>query len=76
MGNHPLFRTIAEVRPLLSREPIPLNPRHFSTAENQVPELVDHLVLMTRIVIGEVRLQFLEELPLAVFLLFETQAHK
>src|SRR5271165_438009 len=47
-----------------------------STAENQRPELVNHLILPTRIVIREVCFQFPEKLSLAAFLPFEAQAHE
>ena len=47
-----------------------MNFRH-SSAENQRTELVNHLVLLTRIVIRKVCFQFGEKLPLTAPLLFQ-----
>ena len=76
LGNVGIFCPVAEVHPLLPREAFPLNLRHSSTAENQCPELVNQLILPTRIVVREVRFELPEELSLAVLLPLETKAHK
>jgi hypothetical protein len=74
-GYPALLRPIATVGPLLPGKAFPLNFRH-STAENERTELVNHLILPTRIVIREVCFQFPEKLSLAPFLPFEAQAHE
>jgi hypothetical protein len=76
LGDLTFLCTIAEVRPLLPREVFPLNLRHSLTAENQCPKLVNELILLTRIVVREVRFELSEELSFAALLALQTKAHE
>ena len=43
-------------------------------AQYQRPELIDHSILMARIIVGKVLLQSSEEFPLPSLLAFESEA--
>ena len=75
LGDPAFLRPLAEVGPLIAWKALPSNFRH-STAENQCTELVNHLILLTRIVIREVCFQFPEKLSFAAFLFFKSQTHE
>jgi hypothetical protein len=50
----PFLRTVAEVSPLLSGQIFPLDLRHALTAENQIPKLLHHAILLLGIVVCKV----------------------
>jgi len=49
---------------------------HASAAKDQRAKLVDEPILVLRIIVFKIRLQPLEELPLAALLAFQAQAHE
>jgi len=52
----PLHCTLSQMRPLLTRQPLPLNLGHASAAEYQSAEFIDKTILLSRIVIGKILL--------------------
>src|SRR5580704_11580524 len=61
LGNLPLPGAFTKMGPLLSWKPFPLDLRHWSLAEDQSTEFIDHLILVSRIVVRQIRLELLEE---------------
>ena len=66
--NLSLSGTIPQVSPFLRWQMLPLDAGHLSAAEDQCAKLVHQAILLLGIVLGEILLQPLEELALAVLL--------
>src|SRR5205085_1115372 len=47
-----------------------------STAEDQIAKLIEYVILLLGIIVGEIRSQSFEEFPLSMLLILETKAHQ
>jgi hypothetical protein len=73
LGNLPLPGAFTKMGPLLSRKPLPLDFRDWSPAEDQSAEFIDHLILVSRIVVRQIRLELLEKFTLSLFLALQSE---
>lgn len=62
--------------PLLSGKPLPLYLWHASAAEYQSAELIDHSILLPKVIIGKILLQSLEEFSLSTLLALKAEAYQ
>jgi hypothetical protein len=76
LGNLPLAGAFTKMGPLLSWKPLPLDLRHWSLAEDQSTEFIYYLILASRIVVRQIRLELLEEFTLSLFLALQAEAHE